>query len=293
MRRILRFLFPLALIGAAAFWWITRPHPMTGADFTGLTGDAARGQVVFTAAGCASCHMAEGATGEAQLVLSGGQTFPSPFGTFVAPNISTDPVHGIGGWTLPQLASAVMRGVTPGGQHLYPALPYASYDRMTRADMADLYAYVTTLPASAEPSPPHQVAFPFSWRRLLGGWKFLFLRDAWVLADAPTPELQRGRYIVEALAHCGECHTPRNALGAMDRGRWLSGVPGRGGAPNITPARLDWSEDEIIEYLTSGMTPDYDSVGGHMAHVVDNMSKLPESDRRAVAAYLKAIPAVE
>lgn len=291
--RILRPLIILGLIGGAVFWWVTRPQPMTDADFAGITGDATRGQTVFTAAGCASCHMGDGATGDAKLILTGGQKFPSDFGTFVAPNISPDPTHGIGGWTLPQLASAVMRGVTPGGEHVYPALPYGSYNKMTRQDMADLYAYAMTLPPSAEPSQPHDVSFPFSWRRLLGGWKFLFLSDQWQLTDAATPDLQRGRYIAEALAHCGECHTPRNALGGMDRDRWLGGVPGRGGAPNVTPGKLQWSEDEIVEYLTSGMTPEFDSVGGHMAHVVDNMAALPESDRRAIAAYLKAIPAVE
>jgi mono/diheme cytochrome c family protein len=123
----------------------------------------------------------------------------------------------------------------------------------------------------------------------------MFLRDGWVLHDAPTPELERGRYIVEALAHCGECHTPRNLLGGLKTSKWLSGAPdpsGKGRIPNITPAALTWSEDEIVDYLTTGFTPEFDSVGGHMAHVVDNMARLPESDRRAVAAYLKAIPPV-
>lgn len=291
--RIIRILIAIVLIAAATFWWITRPQPLTDADFAGLTGDAGHGQQVFTAAGCASCHMAEGATGAAELILSGGQKFPSPFGTFTAPNISTDPVHGIGGWTLPQVASAVMRGVDPKGQHLYPVLPYPAYNKMTRQDMADLYAYLVTLPPSDMPSAGNEVPFPFSVRRLVGVWKFMFLTGRWRMAEPETAEVKRGRYIVEALAHCSECHTPRNVLGAKDRGHWLAGVKGKGGAPNITPARLTWTADEIVEYLTSGFTPDYDSVGGHMALVVENTARLPESDRRAIVAYLKATPAVE
>lgn len=291
--RIIRLLFLFALIGAGVFWWVTRPVPLPANAFAGLTGDAARGQAVFTATGCASCHMAPGASGDAKLVLAGGQEFASDFGTFLAPNISPDPVQGIGGWTLQQLGDAVMAGVSPGGEHYYPALPYGSYNKLARQDMADLYAYLMTLPPSTEPSKPHRVSFPFTWRRLLGGWKFLFMNDSWVLETAATPELERGRYISEAMAHCAECHTPRNALGGLETSRWLAGVSGPGGAPNITPAKLEWSEDEIVEYLTSGFTPDYDSAGGHMGHVVENMAALPESDRRAVAAYLKAVPPAE
>jgi mono/diheme cytochrome c family protein len=108
--------------------------------------------------------------------------------------------------------------------------------------------------------------------------------------------VERGRYIVEALAHCAECHTPRSMLGGLDQGRWMAGAPspdGQGRVPNITPAKLNWSAGEIYTYLTTGFTPDYDSVGGHMAHVVDNMAQLPEADVRAVVAYLKALPAIE
>ena len=113
------------------------------------------------------------------------------------------------------------------------------------------------------------------------------------MADPLTAQETRGRYLVEAQAHCGECHTPRNIMGGMDRSLWLAGAPnadGKGRTPNITPGKLTWSEDEIVEYLTSGFTPDFDSVGGHMAHVVDNMARLPEADRRAIAAYLKKVP---
>lgn len=295
MRRLLLSAAALAALGGAVFWVVTMPDPLTGADVAGLQGDAARGEAVFWAAGCASCHMAPDAKGAEELVLAGGQRFASPFGTFLAPNISPDPVQGIGGWTLQDFAGAVMRGVSPDGSHYFPAFPYNAYNKMEMADLADLKAFMDTLPASSAPSQAHEVPFPFNIRRSLGGWKFLFENRDWVLAGDLPPAETRGRYIVEALAHCGECHTPRNALGGLQRDQWLAGAAdpsGKGRIPNITPAKLEWSEDEIAEYLTSGFTPAFDSVGGHMVHVVENMARLPESDRAAVAAYLKRVPAI-
>ncbi len=294
MRRAAIVLLILALLGFAAFWVLTSPDPIDEADAAGLIGDPVHGEQVFHAMGCAACHMAKGATGEAQLVLAGGQAFPSAFGTFHAPNISPDPEHGIGGWTLTQFASAVMRGVAPDGSHLYPVLPYNAYNKAKLQDVADLKGYIDTLPRSTAANLPNDVAFPFSIRRLIGGWKLLFVNTDWVIDGDLTPEQTRGRYLAEAESHCGECHTPRNALGGLERGQWLAGAPdpsGKGRVPNITPAKLDWTQAEIVEYLTSGFTPDYDSVGGHMALVVSNLSKLTDADREAIAAYLKVVPA--
>jgi mono/diheme cytochrome c family protein len=294
--RIMRWLVVLGLVAAAGGWYLTRPKPLAEAAVAGLTGDAAKGELVFWAAGCASCHMADKAEGEAQLVLSGGQRFPSDFGTFLAPNISQDPEQGIGSWSLLDLANAITRGVSPEGTHYYPALPYASYVKMELQDVADLYAFLKTLPADPTPSQPHELGFPFSIRDTIGGWKLLFLRDDWALPGNLTPTATRGRYIAEALAHCGECHTPRNLLGGMDTARWLGGAPnpsGDGRIPNITPGKLGWTAGDIVQYLTTGFTPEYDSVGGHMAHVVENMARLPESDRQAVAEYLLAVPSIE
>jgi mono/diheme cytochrome c family protein len=294
--RLLRNLLILGVIGGGAAFWLTLPKPLSASAVEGLTGDAAKGEQVFWATGCASCHMAPGAKDDAQLVLVGGQKFASPFGSFLAPNISQDATHGIGDWTLLDLANALTRGVSKEGEHLYPALPYASYAKMELQDVADLHAFLKTLPADATPSQPHELGFPFNIRMSLGGWKLLFLRDDWALPGNLTPTEDRGRYIVEAMAHCGECHTPRNALGGMETGRWLAGGPdpsGQGRIPNITPAKLTWSESEIAYYLTTGFTPDFDSVGGHMAHVVENFARLPEADVAAVAAYLKRVPAAE
>lgn len=293
--RIWRIILGLAVVGGLGGWFLAAPRPLSETDVAGVTGDAARGALVFAAAGCASCHTAPDAQGEAKLVLVGGQRFATAFGTFIAPNISPDPEHGIGGWTLAQFASAVQRGVSPEGQHYYPAFPYSAYAKASLQDIADIQAYMATLPPAPIPSQPHEVGFPFNIRASLGGWKLLFAGKAWVVDGDLSAAEARGRYIVEALAHCGECHTPRNPLGGLQRASWLAGAPnpsGQGRIPNITPGALTWSEEEIVEYLTSGFTPEYDSAGGHMALVVENMAKLPESDRQAVAAYLKRVPPV-
>ncbi len=293
---MLKFVVVCAVIGAATGWVLTRPAPMNpdfGAD---LTADAERGALIFAAGGCVSCHAAPDAEGEDKLKLAGGLAFPSDFGTFYAPNISPDTEAGIGGWTLPEFARALQAGVSPEGQHLYPAFPYTAYVHMTPQDVTDLWGYIQSLPADSTAPRPHDVGFPFNIRRALGGWKILFAPDAYVLEGELSEQIQRGRYLVEGLAHCGECHTPRNALGGLDRSAWLGGAPnpsGKGRIPNITPGRLAWSEAEIVEYLTSGFTPDFDSAGGEMAEVVSNMAQLPEADRAAIAAYLKAVPAVE
>jgi mono/diheme cytochrome c family protein len=295
MKRLLLAVVVLGLAGAAAMLMITRPRTSDPAGFAQVTGDAARGAQVFLAGGCASCHAAPGAAGEAKLVLAGGLPFKTAFGTFHAPNISPDPEHGIGGWSVTDLDSAMRHGTSPEGEHYYPAFPYTSYIHATRQDVADLHAYLATLPAAATPNLPHEVGFPFNQRVLLGGWKLLFLTSGWEVPGDLTPAETRGRYLVESLGHCGECHTPRNALGGREGGRWLAGGPnpdGPGTIPNITPGVLQWSETEIADYLSTGFTPEYDSVGGSMADVVENTAQLPAEDRAAIAAYLKRVPAV-
>lgn len=293
MGQRLRQLTGLAIILAAFGWYMTAPTYRSTEKALTLTGDPVHGETVFWASGCASCHAAPGTTGEARLVLAGGEKFATAFGTFLAPNISPSP-QGIGDWTLEEFIHAVQDGVLPGGRHEYPAMPYVAYSRMTVEDIVDLKAYIDTLPPSDVESLPHEVGFPFNIRLALGGWKLLFGRMDSALSGELTPELERGRYIVEALAHCGECHTPRNGLGGLDQARWLGGgvIDGTAKVPNITPGGLTWSEDEIYTYLTEGSTPEFDFVGGSMAHVVENMGRLPESDVRAVVAYLKAVPAV-
>ena len=296
MRKTLTIIGFFAVALAGAGWWITTPERVDAGDYADLIGVPARGAVVFHAGGCASCHSAEGASGDKKLVLSGGRAFVSDFGTFNAPNISADPEHGIGDWSVTDLANAMIHGTSPTGQHYYPAFPYAAYSRVSPQDIADLHAYLITLPADATPDRAHDLAFPFTLRRGLGLWKALYVTDGWQVAGDLTEVEARGRYLAEALGHCAECHTPRGVLGGLDRDRWMAGAPnpsGQGTIPNITPAKLDWSEADLIAYFTSGFTPDYDTAGGSMAAVVESLAQLPDTDRAALAAYLKRLPAVE
>lgn len=294
-----RFLLGLAgVLGLAAVTVLaaTAPRRLPPGALDGLAGDPTRGRQIFLAGGCASCHAAPDATRATRLVLAGGRGFVSPFGTFYAPNISSDPVAGIGRWSAEDLANALLRGTSPEGAHYYPAFPYTSYRLAEPGDIVALRAYLATLPADPTPSRAHDLAFPFNIRAGLGLWKAMFMRSDWVVRDLPDARAERGRYLVEALGHCGECHTPRGALGQPDLTRWLGGAAnpvGAGRIPNITPARLTWSDDDLLGYFTTGFTPDYDTVGGAMAEVVENLALLPEEDLRAIIAYLRAVPPVK
>lgn len=289
----------IAAAGAATAWFLTAPVTVDAATLATLdAGDPARGEQIFWAGGCASCHAAPQASGNDRLILAGGVRLQSEFGTFVAPNISPHPQDGIGAWSVEDLTNAMLHGVSPQGQHYYPAFPYGSYARMEPKDIVDLHAFIATLPPVEGRPPDNELSFPFTMRRGVGLWKLLFLDPSpAVTLDNPSPQAVRGQYLVEGPGHCGECHTPRNALGGLDASRWLAGAraaEGDGTVPNLTSGKGglgDWSEDDIAYLLESGFTPEFDSVGGSMASVVHNMAQLPASDREAIAAYLKAIPA--
>lgn len=287
MKRIIVGLVLIGLVGLAAGMFITRPQKIEPVRFATLTGDASDGESVFWAGGCASCHKAEGS--EDSLALPGGRRFKTDFGTFIAPNISPDTDHGVGAWSLVDFASAMLNGTSPDGAHYYPAFPYSTYTRASDQDIADLWAFMRTLPPQDRADVPHELGFPFSIRASVGGWKLLFLDDEFIKSEVN----ERGRYLVEALGHCAECHTPRNLLGALDTSRWMAGAPnpsGKGRIPGLTPAQLDWSEADIAYYLETGFTPDFDSAGGEMTEVIRNMAKLTEEERLAIAAYIKALP---
>lgn len=296
MRKLLFALLGLGVIVGAGLW-ITRPVIIPDDRIAGIEPDLARGAWVFAAAGCASCHAAEDAEGHARLVLKGGHRLVTPFGSFVVPNISQDPDHGIGGWSRAEIVTALMEGTSRDGRHLYPALPYADYHKADLADMVSLAAYLETLPADPTPNQPHELAFPFNIRAGIGLWKLFNMNRDWVLDVPPDDEtLVRGRYIAEALAHCGECHTPRTLAQGLDTHRWLAGAPnpsGKGNIPNITPAKLDWSAADIASYLATGFTPEFDVAGGSMVEVIAGIKALPPEDLAAVAAYVKAVPAAE
>lgn len=297
MRSMRSIVFKALLLGGAlcaAGLFVTRPQRLAPNALAGTSPDEARGALVFAAMGCASCHIAPET--DAENVLAGGKSFQTDFGTFYAPNISTDLTYGIGSWSDLDIANAVLKGTSPDGQHYYPAFPYGSYGRADIADIADLIAFLRTLEPDQTPSVAHDVAFPFNIRASLGGWKMLFARSSWVVNGTLSPEQTRGRELVEALGHCGECHTPRNVLGGMKRDAWLAGaaIPNsKGRTPDIRPETLQWTSNDIVAYLKTGLTPDYDSAGGEMVEVIANTSQLPDSDLAAIAAYLLWVPEAE
>ena len=189
------------------------------------------------------------------------------------------------------------RGVGPEGEHLYPSFPYGSYARLSPADINDLFGYIKTLPPSTNVAPPHELGFPFNIRMAVGGWKLLYFTDAPRVQLASTDEkVKRGQFLVEGPGHCGECHTPRDQLGGFKADSWLAGGPnpeGKGSIPDITPGGTvkSWSEADFVNYFQTGFTPEYDSAGGQMAEVQQNLAHLPQADLEAIAAYLKAVPA--
>jgi mono/diheme cytochrome c family protein len=257
-------------------------------------GDARRGEYLANAAGCKGCHTEakEGAT-----PYAGGREMKTPFGTFYGPNITPHPRAGIGKWSAADFLRALRLGERPDGQHYYPAFPYPSFTKITDADARDLWAYFRSLPASDRANGVHQLRFPFGWRLLVGAWKYLYFEPGPVAAaPARTPELRRGAYLVNALGHCGECHTPRNWLGGPDRSRAFAGaeLADGGGAPNLTPARLKkWNDAELKDFLAFGLTPDGDVVGDTMEEVIRNTtSRLTPEDLSAVVAYLRSLPAI-
>ena len=288
----------MAALGlGAALWALAQPQGLDDGARAALAAhvpDAENGARVFWAAGCAGCHAAPGldatAPTEARLVLSGGRRLNSDFGAFLAPNISMDPTQGIGAWSLEDFAGAVMRGVSPEGGHYYPAFPYTHYIRATPGDIADLWAFWQGLPADATPSQPHELRFPYSMRWGVGLWKRLYLDDDFVTPASDDPQIRRGQYLVEALAHCAECHSPRDRLGGLDTARWMAGAPNPSGEGRIPPIPdPGWSAEDIAAYLFSGFTPGFDVAGGSMTDVVAHMARLPAEDRAAIAAYLIAL----
>jgi mono/diheme cytochrome c family protein len=255
----------------------------------------ARGAYLTVAAGCDNCHTDRAHGGQP---YAGGLALATPFGTFFSPNITADPQSGIGGWTDAQFLRALREGVRPDGANYFPVFPYPSFTGITDDDALAIKAYLFSLPAVHQANRPHDISFPVSWRFLQTGWKILFFNAG---PFRPAPErsaaYNRGAYLVTALAHCGECHTPRNWLGAPDRDGFLSGTPdGPDGkkVPNITqdkPTGIgNWSEADIVGVLTDGHLPDFDFVSGAMGEVVKDTARLTDEDRRAIADYLKTVP---
>ena len=254
-------------------------------------GDAKRGEYLSKAAGCLGCHTE---AREGAQPYAGGRAIKTPFGTFYGPNITPHADAGIGRWREADFARALHTGVRPDGANYFPCFPYPSFTKISDADVADLWAYLRTLPPSAQPSRPHDLPFYFRWRLLLGAWKWLYFSPGRFAADgAKSAQLNRGAYLVQALGHCSECHTPRNFLGGPRKDRFLAGgrLADGAAAPNLTPTRLKKQTDaDLRDVLQSGVTPDGDALAESMAEVVRNTtSQLTAGDLSALVAYLRTL----
>lgn len=294
MRRLFLAVLVLGVLGAGVFWLLTMPASVNA--LPSHSPNLANGQTMFHAGGCAACH----ATPEQddRTRLGGGRELKSPFGSFFVPNISPHPDDGIGRWTETQFVTAMWKGTSPDGRHYFPAFPYASYQRMALADVRDLYAFMKTLPAVEGKARDHALRFPFNMRRLVGGWKLLYLDGRVFTSDpAQSAQVNRGAYLASGPAHCAECHSPRDMFGGIVAHQRFAGGPspdGEGWIPNITQAGLgDYSQGDIEDILATGNKPDGDSVGGDMAAVVRGTAQLAKDDRAAIAAYIKSLPPVE
>ena len=258
----------------------------------------ARGAYILRAAGCATCHTDVAGGGA---FLAGGRMLSSPWGAIAAPNITPDPETGIGGWSDEDFVRALRDGKSPEGRTYYPAFPYTAYAGMQHEDMLDLKAYLDTVEPVAAANRPHELRFPFSVRLFLHPWRWLFFdREPEVPVSIEDERLARGHYLVETLGHCAECHTPRSMLGALKRGPHLAGSrygPGGISVPNITPDTEtgigSWSEIDLAFFLRTGFTPYGDDVQGEMREAIDDgLRHLTQVDLEAMAAYLKALPAI-
>ena len=295
MRSLAKALLVAAVIGLGVFYALTLPSVLPPDAFGPRTPDLANGETLFNIGGCASCHATPGQ--DNRLRLGGGLALKSPFGTFKVPNISSDASAGIGAWTEVQFANSILKGVGRNGEHLYPSLPYTSYQRMPPGDVRDLFAFLKTLPPDSTASQPHVLPFPFNVRRLIGLWKLLFLDGKTFTPNvAKDAQFNRGAYLVEGPGHCAECHSGRNFLGAINSSRRFAGgadLEGDGWVPNITPhpdGLTGWSVADFELFFSTGLTPDGASVSGNMGEVIRNTAKLGPEDRRAIAAYLMMLP---
>ena len=301
MNKLLLGVAVLAAAIAVLFWILTIPAIVTAVDLPPYTPDAANGRTIFYVGGCGSCHATP--NNDAKKIdetrLGGGLALSSPFGTFFVPNISPDPADGIGAWSEADFVTAVWKGTSRRGRHLFPAFPYTSYQRMQLADVRDLFAYLKTLQPVPGRARRHDLAFPFNVRRLVGVWKLLFFHGGPFVPDATkSAQFSRGAYLVNGPGHCAECHSPRNFLGAIAEGQRFAGGPapdGKGWVPNITPTGLQhqdpaWSEKDIASFLADGMAPSGDYAGGAMVDVIRNLEQIDKADREAIAAYVHALP---
>ncbi len=301
----MRIIVALAIAAALALIAIGMAGPATSIDYDlpPIELDSAelieRGRYLAIAGNCATCHTSPG--GEP---MAGGLPFETPFGTLYSTNITPDVETGIGDWTAEQFLASMRLGVRPDGTHLYPAFPYTSFTRVSDADVSAIYAYLKSIPMVRQPSPANQLSFPFNIRPLMALWKTMFFDDGAFVADASkSDEWNRGAYLVAGLTHCGACHTPRNALGAENNDRFMTGgeyfdkvADGKyrsWSAPNLTSSETGlglWSHDDLTSYLQAGRNSFLDAFGPMNEVIMNSTRHLSAGDVRAMTSYLKTLP---
>ncbi|HKI98385.1 MAG TPA: cytochrome c [bacterium] len=290
-------------LGLGAGWAQAQGAPgNAGAAAGGPGPDAAaiqRGEYILHAAGGCGCHTDYKHDGQPR---AGGRGLKTPFGTFYSTNITPDPETGIGRWSEADFVRAMREGVGPDGRQYFPVFPYTSFTRMSDADLHDLWAYLSTRPAVHQRNKPNDVWPPFGWRIGIPVWKWLFFRPQRFVPDpSRSAAWNRGAYLARAVAHCDECHTPRNLMGALKPGHQYAGsVDGPEGqlAPNITPDDATgigrWSLADLTWFLDTGMKPDGDDAQGLMGEVVEHgYAKISDADRQAIADYVRSRPAID
>ena len=290
MRRWAWGIAALAVIGIGAAAYLLKPVTGPARDLT-LVGDVARGDYLIRLGGCVACHTNnEAGTG----FLAGGVGLQTQFGTFVPPNITSDPNAGIGRWTLAQFSDAMSNGMGPQG-HLYPVFPYENYTLMSDQEIVDLYAALMATEPVSTPAAASRIPFPFNIRLAMAGWQNLFFAPTrFALETGKSASYNRGKYLAYGPAHCVACHSPRNLLGALDWDAALTGSPGGTGgrAPAITRQALreeGYDVETLAQTLVDGFTPGFDVLGGAMAEVIsDGTSQWTDADRQAIAEYLLA-----
>ena len=289
---------PVTSLGCACFLFASltwlRASAVDAADDTNSE-LAQRGSYLAIAGDCGACHTAPGGK-----MLAGGLPLATPFGPIYSTNITPSKTYGIGNYTLAQFADALRKGVRSDGAYLYPGMPYTSYTLLSDDDVKALYSYfMNKVVAVDSPAPETKLPFPFNIRLSMAGWNLLFLHEGSFAADpGKSPEWNRGAYLVRGLAHCGECHTPRNLLMAVEPSRDLGGaIVDSWNAPNITADQTSgiggWSQEDVVGYLRTGRAEGKAQAAGSMADAVDHSFRyLTDTDLRAIAVYLKSVPSI-
>lgn len=278
----------------------TYASPTNSTDSVAVVGpQIERGKYLALAGNCASCH-----TARSDGFMAGGLAFETPFGKIYSTNITPDVETGIGDWTGEQFLNSMRQGVRPNGEHLYPVFPYTAFTKVTDEDVAALFAYLQSIPAIRQEASENEIWFPFNQRSLMSIWKAMFFDEGVYKEDnAKSAEWNRGAYLVEALAHCGACHSPRNYLGAehsamaMTGGVYTDKVPNGTlrpwSAPNLTsaPSGLGlWPLEEVAAYLKTGRNSYVETFGPMNEVILNSTRHLSDGDVNAMAVYLKSLP---